>query len=193
MKKEERQQRILQSAARLFAERRFDEVLMEEVAQRAGVGKGTLYRYFRDKEELYFAVVFAGVAGLKEQLGRGAAAEEDPLGRLEVAVRAIVSFLSSNRFFFRLMGVEDSKADGRKGTYRCRWRQKRGELLAFLEEVLNSGAERGVFDCRHPTTEAQILLGMVRSMLRFNQDGLSIDEIVDEILRIFLRGIQSRP
>jgi len=190
MKKEGRQQRILQSAARLFAEKRFDEVLMDEVAHRAGVGKGTLYRYFRDKEELYFAVVFDGIGHLKEQLRSKASSEPDPLKKLEAAVRAIVSFLRGNRCFFRLMTLEDSKADERKSSYRSRWHQERGGLLASIEEVLESGAKRGIFDVRHLNTEAQILLGMVRSTLRFNQDRMSVDEIVEEILRIFLRGIQ---
>lgn len=189
-KKEERQQRILQAAARLFAENRFDEVLMEEVAQQAGVGKGTLYRYFRDKEELYFAVVFDGIAHLKDQLRSRAATEMDPLKKLEAAVQAIVSFLSDNRFFFRLMGIEDSKLDGKQGSYRSRWKQERDELLASLEEILQSGTERGVFDVHYLNTEAQILLGMVRSTLRFNRDGLSAGQVVEEILRIFLRGIQ---
>ena len=189
-KKEERQQSILQSAARLFAEKRFDEVLMEEVAQQAGVGKGTLYRYFRDKEELYFAVVFDGIAHLKDQLRCRAAMEMDPLKKLEAAMRAIVSFLSGNRFFFRLMNMEDSKLDGKQGSYRSRWKQERDGLLASLEEILQSGAESGVFDIRYLNIEAQILMGMVRSTLRFNRDGLNVGQVVEEILRIYLRGIQ---
>ncbi len=192
-KKTERQTRILQSASRLFSEKRFDEVLMDEVAQAASVGKGTLYRYFRDKEDLYFAVVFDGIAQLREELHCGAAAATDPLARLEATLRAIVSFLSSNRFFFRLMAIEDSKAESKKSEFRQRWRQERGALLDSIAAVLRGGAESGIFEIHHLNTEAQILLGMVRSSLRFNEDGLSANEIVEEILRIFLRGVQKLP
>ena len=57
----ERRERVVAAAAQLFSEKRFDEVLMEEIAHQAQVGKGTLYTYFSDKEELYFAVVFEGI------------------------------------------------------------------------------------------------------------------------------------
>jgi AcrR family transcriptional regulator len=187
-----RRERILESASRLFAGPRFDEVLMEDIARAAGVGKGTLYRYFRDKEELYAAVVFAGIADLKEQLRRRLAEGAGPVQRLEAALRAIVAFLGSKRFFFRLMTREDSKAGNRKDEYWHRWRQERGELTTCIAQILQEGAAGGLFEVRHPQTEAQILLGMARSALRFNEDKLSAEEVVEEILRIFLHGIQRR-
>ncbi len=187
-----RKERILESASRLFAEQRFDEVLMEDIARAAGVGKGTLYRYFRDKEELYSAVVFAGLADLKEQLGSRLAAAADPVEKLETALRAIVVFLGNKRFFFRLMAREDSKVGRRKDEYWRRWRQERGELVSGIAEILQSGAAEGLFEIRHLNTEAQLLLGMVRSALRFNEDKLNAEEMVAEILRIFLGGIRKR-
>lgn len=182
----------MESASRLFAEQRFDEVLMEDIARASGVGKGTLYRYFRDKEELYSAVVFAGIADLKAQLRRRLAEAADPVARLEAALRAIVAFLGNKRFFFRLMTREDSKIGNRKDEYWRRWRQERGELVSCIAEILQSGAASGLFEIRHLHTEAQILLGMVRSTLRFNEDKLTAEQMVDEILRIFLRGIHKK-
>src|SRR5215207_8485134 len=66
--------KILGAAARLFATHRFHEARMEDIAAAAGVGKGTLYRYFKDKEELY--------------LGLLARAAEDILARQHAAVSA---------------------------------------------------------------------------------------------------------
>src|SRR4051812_12153203 len=48
---------MLDAAARLFAKGRFHEVRMDDIAAEAEVGKGTLYRYFADKEELYLALL----------------------------------------------------------------------------------------------------------------------------------------
>ncbi|NBT62453.1 MAG: TetR/AcrR family transcriptional regulator, partial [Planctomycetia bacterium] len=47
------QEKILAAAEVMFASKRFHEVLMEDIAIGAGVGKGTIYRYFKNKEELY--------------------------------------------------------------------------------------------------------------------------------------------
>lgn len=184
---QERRQAILRSAEQLFAEGRFDEVLMEDVAREAGVGKGTLYRYFADKESLYFAVVFAGFAGLHRQLhcesGNG-----DAVARLERTVHAIVAFLSRNRHVFRLMGRDEGEGS-RQREYWQQWKRQRGQLVDAVVQVLRSGAQDGVFDVRHLQTDAQILLGMVRSCMRFNEQGLSPDQIVAEVMRVFLRGV----
>lgn len=50
---------ILGAGEQLFGTRRYDEITMEEVARQAGVGKGTLYRYFSGKEALLSAVLQA--------------------------------------------------------------------------------------------------------------------------------------
>ena len=49
--------KVLDAAARLFGTQRFHEVRMEDIAAEATVGKGTLYRYFNDKEELFVALL----------------------------------------------------------------------------------------------------------------------------------------
>ena len=51
------QEKILAAAEVMFASKRFHEVLMDDIAIGAGVGKGTIYRYFKNKEELYAALL----------------------------------------------------------------------------------------------------------------------------------------
>ncbi|MFF2118434.1 TetR/AcrR family transcriptional regulator [Kitasatospora sp. NPDC058184] len=52
----ERRAQLLSVGARLFAERPYEGVLMEEVAERAGVSRALLYRHFASKHELFAAV-----------------------------------------------------------------------------------------------------------------------------------------
>jgi TetR/AcrR family transcriptional regulator len=77
-KERERQQRrndIIDAARELFAEKDFDEVSMDEIAGKVGLGKSTLYLYFKNKESLYFAVVLLGiqiwVEMVKEEVKKG--------------------------------------------------------------------------------------------------------------------------
>jgi len=58
---EEKRQRVLREAARLFAERGFSATDVAELANRAGVSKGSLYTYFESKEELYLHVCMDGL------------------------------------------------------------------------------------------------------------------------------------
>ena len=63
-RKEARPQELLDAALALFVEKGFAATRSEEVAQRAGVSKGTLYLYFPSKEELFKAVVRQTLASL---------------------------------------------------------------------------------------------------------------------------------
>jgi AcrR family transcriptional regulator len=72
-RKEARPGEILAAALDCFAERGFAATRLEDVAQRAGVTKGTLYLYFASKEELFKAVVreaiVSGIARSEERIG----------------------------------------------------------------------------------------------------------------------------
>ncbi|MBN8511349.1 MAG: TetR/AcrR family transcriptional regulator [Burkholderiales bacterium] len=63
-RKEARPQELLQAALELFVEKGFAAARSEEVAARAGVSKGTLYRYFPSKAELFKAVVRQNLSAL---------------------------------------------------------------------------------------------------------------------------------
>ena len=60
VKTKEKRDQILKAAEDLFASRRYDEITMDEIAQLAQVGKGTLYRYFSSKEALLYAILQTG-------------------------------------------------------------------------------------------------------------------------------------
>jgi AcrR family transcriptional regulator len=91
-----RREEILDTAGRLFAERGFPQTDLQVVADQLGVGKGTLYRYFPSKRELFLAVVERGMERLKEQVDAAAEAVEDPLDRIGAALRAYLAFFDAN-------------------------------------------------------------------------------------------------
>ena len=77
-------ERILYAARRLFAERGAGCVSMDEIAEAAGVGKGTLFRRFGSRAALALAVLSEEEQDLQESLIRGT----PPLGPGAPAVRA---------------------------------------------------------------------------------------------------------
>jgi AcrR family transcriptional regulator len=54
---DERRRQLLSASARIFTERRYDEVSMSEIAAAAGISKGLLYHYFTSKQELFRATL----------------------------------------------------------------------------------------------------------------------------------------
>jgi AcrR family transcriptional regulator len=60
--KEKRRSEIIDAAEKLFFEKGFDGVSMDDVAEKAELAKGTLYLYFKSKDSLFFAVVLRGAS-----------------------------------------------------------------------------------------------------------------------------------
>jgi AcrR family transcriptional regulator len=193
MGKAKRRDQILEEAARLFSSQRFDEVLMDDIAQSAGVAKGTLYTYFSDKEELYFAVIFEGISRLNQQVLEKASSQKDPEKRLRDIVYSIVSFVAQNGFFYKLLSIEDSKSNTGKSVNRERWREERKIQLEAIESVLMAGHSEGSYRVCDSFVEAAILRDMVRSTVINAGGKLSVDEMVDVIMRIFIDGIRRTP
>ena len=189
MGKAKRRDQILEEAARLFSSQRFDEVLMDDIAQSAGVAKGTLYSYFSDKEELYFAVIFEGISRLNQGVLEKAGSQKDPEKKLRDIVHSIVSFVAQNGFFYKLLSLEDSKSNTGKSVNRERWREERKIQLEAIESVLMAGHSEGSFRVCDSFVEAAILRDMVRSTVINAGGKLSVDEMVDVIMRIFIDGI----
>lgn len=83
--------RVLDAAARLFAEHGVEHVSMDEVARAAGVGKGTLYRRFGDRCGLVAAVLGEREGALQEAVLRG----PPPLGPGAAPRERLVAFLQA--------------------------------------------------------------------------------------------------
>ena len=73
--REQRQSDIIDAARKLIARKDFDEISMNEIAREVGLGKSTLYLYFKNKESLYFAIVLRGIRiwakMIKEEVKKG--------------------------------------------------------------------------------------------------------------------------
>src|SRR3954453_16674757 len=87
---ERRREEILDAAARLFAERGYSETDTQVLADELGVGKGTLYRYFKSKRDLFLAAADRVMRQLREHIRERREAVADPVERVRVAVRAFV-------------------------------------------------------------------------------------------------------
>jgi len=68
MARPDKRKKIIQAAEGLFSKRLYHEVTLDEVCRIAGVGKGTIYLYFKDKEELFLQTVTSGFDELCDEL-----------------------------------------------------------------------------------------------------------------------------
>src|SRR6516164_11530351 len=81
-----RREEILETATELFAEHGFSDAVTQALAERLGVGKGTIYRHFPSKRELFLAAADRVMHKLQEQVNANIAGIDDGLERIERAI-----------------------------------------------------------------------------------------------------------
>ena len=77
----EKRPEILDAAMKLFSERGFERTTVDEIATRANVGKGTIYLYFENKEQIFFAVLETGLLQINQIISENLSAKTDFLTR----------------------------------------------------------------------------------------------------------------
>jgi TetR/AcrR family transcriptional regulator len=105
-KEREREQRrndIIDASRKLLADKDFDEVSMNEIAGEVGLGKGTLYLYFKNKESLYFAVVLRGTRIWAEMVKEEVKKGNSGLEKLILYNNANREFSNKYPDYFRLL------------------------------------------------------------------------------------------
>ncbi|HVC19155.1 MAG TPA: helix-turn-helix domain-containing protein [Vicinamibacterales bacterium] len=93
---------ILAAARSVFAARGFADATVDEVAQAAGVAKGTLYLYYRSKREIYLAALRSGVEELVLRLRQRLEAETTVEGAIRAFVQTRLAYFEAHLDFFRI-------------------------------------------------------------------------------------------
>lgn len=101
-----RREQILEAATGLFAASGYHEVDTQSLAEALGVGKGTLYRQFPSKRELFLAAVDRVMLKLRAHVDEAVDAEADPLGKIGAAIRSFLDFFAQHPAFVELLVQE---------------------------------------------------------------------------------------
>src|SRR5438552_14645 len=179
---------MLDAAGRLFGAQRFHEVRMDDIAAEAEVGKGTLYRYFNDKEELFDALLDRSsrqlVTLLEEEKKKGGG----PRSRLHDYVRALLRFFDERPQLFDLIQRAEVMRGRSEG---FPWRQARDELFQQFIDLFREGNAVGEFQIRDPQLAMLMILGGIRSVIRFGSRPRP-DDLPARIVDCFLNGADAR-
>jgi AcrR family transcriptional regulator len=180
--------KILQAAAELFTEWDFHQVLMDDVAARADVGKGTVYRYFPTKEDLYFATIFEGWDRLGKEL-EAIVQQDGPLhDLLEHVTRQVLSYFWHRRQFVTLVHRLENNIEGEE---QADWQRRRDSIVGVFVDILN----RGVKDHELPSGQMRLItemfLGMLRSIILYRGNHDTPDAMARLAVQLFLDGLSN--
>ena len=189
----DKREAILKAAIRLFAERGFFNAQVADVARAAGIAAGTVYLYFKSKDDLLVSIfdrtmreaIAEGRTALKdvtqpiERLRRIARLHLDRLGRdRDLAVVFQVELRQSTKFMehFSSTGVR---------TY-----------LGVIRDVIADGQAAGVFRCDlNPTVAAKIVFGALDEMATnwiLSRRRYALGGEADTVVDLLVHGLQTR-
>ncbi len=146
---------IFQAAVQVFAERGFDQAKMDEIAQVAGVAKGTIYYHFKSKEDLFSALMNEGIENLIDYAKRNITLYSRPIEQLNALIHAHIQFFIENKKLAKLLLAE---AFGTKERQR-QFRRQIHEYILLIKRILDEGVRAGEFSMIHPHEMASSLFG----------------------------------
>jgi len=137
-----RSSQILAAARKVFSEKGFQEATMDEIAEVAGVAKGTLYSYFPSKRDVYVAELDHGANELLELTRKVIAAPGNLHSKLQMFIRTRLEYLEGHLDFFRIYQSEFGNMT-HPACVSEQFRQVYAQQLGLMEKLLNEAVERG--------------------------------------------------
>ena len=187
-----RKAEILAAAAAVFAEFGFATADVQVIADRLGVGKGTVYRYFPTKQHLFLAAVDRGLQELSDQIDAILAdGSLDPLDQIRSAVLAYLAFFRRRPEMAELFIQE--RAAFRDRHTPLYFGEKYGKCdrdVPFVRALIAAGRLRDVSPERVLTVVGDLLYGTVLTN-HLSGRPAAPGEQADAILDIVLHGILS--
>jgi len=155
-------QDIVTAARTVFASRGFDKATLEEIAEQAEFGKGTVYNYFDSKESLFTAALESLLDDVRQIAAAAAREPGSARQRFDRYARRLVEYYQSNYDFCQMVMHEWARADQAGRGQRVRRLQ--GSLLAAVEplaDVLRRAMRTGEVRRVDPMGLAIMFFGLV--------------------------------
>lgn len=174
---------ILDAARKVFARKGFENATMDEIAEAAGVAKGTVYLYFKSKRDVYLEALRCGFAGVTEELMRNMEAAPTAAEKIRAFVNTRVHYAEQNRDFVAIYHAEfgNMRAACRNKEFRALYLRQ----VKALEGVFRQAAELGEIRPVHPDGAGFIVYEMTRGLVTQRLLGLSNRTAEEDIELLF--------
>jgi AcrR family transcriptional regulator len=154
---------IRDAALRVVGRRGLEKATVDEIAREAGIAKGTLYLYFRSRDDVIEKTIGAAVDDLLERLQRAAdGAGPVPFAEaLERVLTAQFAYFDENRDFFRLYFASGEYSEDRRLRQSRRYRLHIDQLV----ELIKRGRRRGELKTLDSERAAIAIAGAARDLI----------------------------
>ena len=191
-KYEQQRQMAIRAAATVFAEKGFHGACTKDIAERMGIKQGSLYYYFKSKEEALGEVCLYGIQDYVEHMATIADSEQPFEAKL---IATITSHLSSYRERNEALKVYNDERlylpKGRRSRLKELGSDYRQRLEGIFEEGKETGAVRQSVDCHFA---AQAVIGMCNAWgdLIVRDSDLDLFEVIQKCTDLLINGFTKK-
>lgn len=182
---------LLKAAADIFSKKGFHNAKIGEIAEAAGVGKGTVYEYFPSKNQLFQEVIKHSLSTYKDMISDEIGRFDDPVDKLKAVVYMHMRFLEAHKNLAKI--VADNPGGISEDTKEQVLRLKH-QATAKIRSVISEGIERGCFKNIDPKVAGQMFLGGISAVFAhfiFDMGEFPHEEVPQMVFDICLNGIQN--
>ena len=186
-------QEILNAALELFSKNGLHEVTMNQIAMASEFSVGTLYKFFKNKEDLYKELIFDKVSKFHAELTSAIKVPGTATDKIESWLDEKIRIFNDDRKFMRLyfseaMGVSSNVRVGLKNEIKIKYE----DMLGKIEKIFKAGVKQKVFKDSDPYLLALALEGISNAFLFEHVNSESKHEINAKIiLNIFYHRIKT--
>ena len=191
----ERLGEVLDAAMHVFARAGFHQARMEDVAQEAGLAKGTLYLYFKNKDDLIAAILRRLFSGEMRALEELEAADAPARERLLMLTRRLAGELKRLSLLLPIWFEFYALAARQKGVRRF-FKDYFAAYRAPLAALIRQGIARGEFREVDPDTAALTFIALYEGLTllwAIDPQSMAVETTPEAAVRLLLDGLSARP
>lgn len=185
---------IIRAALEMFSEKGFHDTKMEDIAERASIGKGTIYEYFRSKESLFENALRSGLEYIDNIVMKEVLLKSTSTEKLEAIVRGYISVLFQFKHLAKLVSLD---LFDNAGMDKCKFQKQNQphlvERLEFVMDIVKRGVEQGEFRQIDPFAAAFSIIssvfGAAFRMLLYPNEEISEEASVEMAICLIMNGI----
>lgn len=182
---------ILERAIEVFAEEGFRDADVQKIAEKAGVGYGTVYRYFCTKEQLFWTATYVVLERLGAQVRESVNGCDGAIEALRAAGLAYASFLEAHPEYLAVFVESRAEFRGRIPPLHREFHHNLVQLLVEILERSIAKKEIRPLDARGVVISLGSILYGVTMFGCYVQDQYTICELAEQTLDVFLGGIKA--
>lgn len=187
----DKRKEILSSAIEVFAQKGYNKASIKEVADKAGVASGTVYLYFKNKDDLLLQAMKTMLDSNLKEIKSKLASEEKSVDKLYMFFYHHIEVFTQNPSMARFMVVELRQSEEFYKRYPAY--NPYHEYHSYVQELVKKAIKEGTTLPYNPVTISYLILGAMDAVLTewlINPESVNLEKITKEIREVLHNGMK---